>query len=168
MTGLLFPADPRTITFRVGGEPIPQGSKTGFSPVGSTKVTMTDSNRKRLKPWRKHVTDVARQHATHAGWTPLDGPCWIRVQFWMPVAQDRRRWMRWADTSADGDKLLRAICDSLQDAGIVKNDARFVLYAVEKRLGHDGIGCAITVGEIDDREGAGDLHALIQPDWPDD
>ena len=168
MTGLLFPAEPRDITFTLGGEPIPQGSKTGFSPAGSTKVTMTDSNRKRLKPWRAAVTEQAKRAAAVDGWEPIDGPCWLRVIFWMPVPQDRKPWMRWAHKAADGDKLLRAVCDSLQDGGIVTNDARFCLYAVEKRLGHRGAGCVIHVGEIDDREGANDMHALIQPDWPDE
>jgi Holliday junction resolvase RusA-like endonuclease len=168
MTGLLFPAEPRTLTFTVGGEPIPQGSKTGFSPKGTNKVTMTDANRARLKPWRALVTDQARRHAELVGWEPMDGPCWIRVVFAMPVPQDRKPWMRWAHKAADGDKLLRAVCDSLQDAKVITNDARFVLYAVEKRLGHDGVGCTITVGDVDEREGACDVHALIQPDWPDE
>lgn len=103
------------ISFRVYGEPAPQGSKRH---VGGGR--MIESSKK-LPAWRKAVTQAARQVAPKQ---PLDEPVTVAAVFWLP----RPKKPRWNVPAGppDTDKLQRAIGDALEQAGLIKNDSRII------------------------------------------
>ena len=118
------PVDP-VVEFFIPGTPVQQGSKSGFSRVGSTSVQMTDQNAKTLKPWRQTVATHADRGVT------FDCPLSVELTFVMPRPK-RPRW----DVPAvkpDVDKLARAVLDGLTDGGLIADDARVVrLLCVEE------------------------------------
>lgn len=110
------------ITFRVYGEPAPQGSKRH---VG--KGRMIESSKK-LPAWRKAVTQAARQVAPE---TPLDEPVSVQAHFYLPRPQ-KPRFNVPAAQQGDLDKLCRAVGDSIEAAGVLKNDARITTWHAHK------------------------------------
>lgn len=131
------------VTFFVAGIPIPQGSKTGFSPKGSTRVTLVDANAKKLKPWRQEVTRIAR-----ASWLDreqlfdavrLD----VVFVFQRPASVKRR----FPSIAPDLDKLVRAIGDGITDAGIWKDDGQVIRIVTEKIYGA-APGVHVSVSEM--------------------
>lgn len=131
------------VTFFVAGVPIPQGSKKGFSTKGSTRVTIVDSNKTVLKPWRQAVTRVAR-----ASWfdrAQLLGPVRLDVVFVFerPVSVKRRL----PSVAPDLDKLIRAIGDGITDAGIWKDDGQVIRIVTEKVYGA-APGAHVSVSEL--------------------
>ncbi|NRQ40746.1 RusA family crossover junction endodeoxyribonuclease [Nonomuraea sp. NN258] len=120
--------------FVVHGQPAPQGSK---KHVGNgVMVEMS----KRLKPWRKAVSDAAAEAMAAAGRTaPLDGQIVAEMVFtlrskptsrptWWPagVPWSRRAWWLPASTP-DLSKLLRSTEDALTGVAWA-DDARVVAY----------------------------------------
>ena len=104
--------------FFIPGTPIQQGSKTGFSRLGSRRVQITDQNAATLKPWRHTVAAHADRGITH------DGPLQVDLLFVMPRPK-RPRWALPA-VKPDIDKLARAVLDGLTDGGLIADDARVV------------------------------------------
>lgn len=131
------------VTFFVAGVPIPQGSKTGFSPKGTNRVTMTDANAKKLKPWRKEVTRVARaswlDRAQLLGAVRLD----VVFVFERPASVKRR----FPSIAPDLDKLVRAIGDGITDAGVWKDDGQVIRIVTEKVYG-SAPGVHVSVSEV--------------------
>ena len=128
---------------RVFGTPIPQGSMSAFAIrkggeyTGRTAVT---SDNPRLRAWRAAVTQAAREVSRTPGpvW-PEGVPVQLAATFFMPRPKSHYGTGRnaavlkpsapaWPVGVKDGDydKLLRAVGDALQDAGIVANDSQFV------------------------------------------
>lgn len=110
------------ISFRVYGQPSPQGSKRY---VGNGR--MIESSKK-LPAWRKAVTDAARQVAPKQ---PLDCPVSVQAVFWLPKPQ-KPRFNAPATQQGDLDKLCRAVGDSIEAAGVLKNDARITTWHATK------------------------------------
>lgn len=146
------------IQIRIDGIPIPQGSKQE-NPYGRG---VRDANAERLHPWRKHVAGVARDQCLYH--ETLTGPVkvWIRFTFERPPSHYRtgRNAHRLRDNApvlptghdlGDIDKLVRAIFDSLQDAGVVADDCLFVdlrtrkVYAGEDELALPAAGVVIVL-----------------------
>lgn len=146
------------IQIRVDGIPVPQGSKQE-NPYGRG---VRDANAERLHPWRRHVTAVARDQCRYHDC--LTGPvkAWIRFTFERPKAHYRtgRNAHRLRDGAplmptghdlGDIDKLVRAIFDSLEAAGVVADDCLFVdlrtrkVYAGEDEHALDHAGVVIVL-----------------------
>ncbi|MFE2772256.1 RusA family crossover junction endodeoxyribonuclease [Microbacterium resistens] len=131
------------VTFFVAGVPVPQGSKKGFSPKGSTRVTLVDANKESLKPWRETVTRIAR-----ASWLDrpqIVGPARLDLVFVFARPATVKR--RLPSVAPDLDKLVRAIGDGVTDAGIWKDDGQVIRIVAEKVYGA-APGVHVSVSEM--------------------
>lgn len=142
MTGpLASPRPPVTITAH--GTPAPQGSKTGFAlkkaGAYTGKVAMRESASRKLTPWRETVKQAGLEAMGWGQYPPLDGPLEARVVFTFTRPKSHYRTGRNAHLLRDGaparpavypdaSKTLRAVEDSLTDAGVIRDDSRIVEY----------------------------------------
>jgi crossover junction endodeoxyribonuclease RusA len=141
----LFPQT-RRISFRVIGEPAPQGSKRH---VG--RGVMVESS-KRVKPWREDVAASARvaMHEHRCG--PFCGPVNLAAVFVLPRPKSlsRTKLALGPCRKPDLSKLLRATEDALVTAGLLEDDARIVsLDGTRKRFAEPGeaLGAEIVIVE---------------------
>jgi Holliday junction resolvase RusA-like endonuclease len=140
-----------TLSFRVLGVPVPQGSKKGF--VRGGRVVLVESSDKQLKPWREAVAHAAQE--AHGELPPYDGAIWLEVMFVMPRPASARKRAEWHVTKPDSDKLLRALGDSLTMSGVIRDDARLCDINVKKRLAdrdHPWTGAEIRLGSMPNGE----------------
>lgn len=111
----------KPFTFRVTGNPRPQGSLTR-NQYGAVYQKAD------LVEWRNLVAWTALAAARQSGNAlPLDEPLIVDVTFWLPRPK-KPRWEVPA-TALDLDKLIRAIGDALsprRGAKVVSNDSRIV------------------------------------------
>jgi Holliday junction resolvase RusA-like endonuclease len=112
-----------------GGTPRPQGS-IAFKGMRGNKPILTSDN-VNLAGWRAQVTAAARA-ALPSDWTPLDEPVAVSLDFRLPAPQRRRWWL--PAVKPDLDKLIRAVLDSLADAGVILNDSRVVEFGRTRKL----------------------------------
>lgn len=129
---------PEVIVIKVYGNPGPQGSKS-FKGMRGGHAIMVESSKK-VRPWRQNVKAAAE--AVRAGSAPLDGPLRLHMVFTLPkpVSAPKRR-ITWPMRTPDLSKLARSTEDALTDAGIWKDDARVVEYALlAKRYPGEGRG----------------------------
>lgn len=120
---------------RVLGIPEPEGSKVPFVDKGG-RAHVRATNAKALASWRHDVSLAAEQIREGLDAT-LDGPLVLEVTFRFPMPASRRKAVRMAgqcfkETAPDADKLVRAVGDALEAAGLITNDARFVIVHVCK------------------------------------
>ena len=131
------------LSFFVPGVAAPQGSKRH---VG--RGVMIESS-KRLKPWRKTVTGAAKTALLYSdSWeASTDAPVSVALSFQLPrpkrVPRSRRGY---PVTKPDGDKLARAVLDSLTDADVFADDSQVVSLHVTKTYANPGV--LITVREL--------------------
>ena len=125
-----------TITFRVDGIPATQGSKRHVG--GGRMVEMN----KKLPAWRKTIINTGR---TVAPKQPLDCPVSVETTIWVPRPKKPR--FNVPATPGDLDKYLRAIGDGIEQAGIVKNDARITHWTATKHYANNDTppGAHITI-----------------------
>jgi crossover junction endodeoxyribonuclease RusA len=111
------------VRFEVYGIPAPQGSHKGF--VGkSGNVIVTDSNAG-VRPWREAVLHAAIRYIQETGHQMILEPVSLEVTFFMPRPKSKPKTIDVLPaTMPDLDKLMRAIGDSLTDAGIWKDDGQ--------------------------------------------
>jgi Holliday junction resolvase RusA-like endonuclease len=114
------------ITFDVYGTPKPQGSKSAF--VANGRAMMKESGGTSFASWRNAVAEAAKRQADLHG--TLDGPLRLVVVFTfaMPASVTKRERLagwRWKSTAPDTSKLVRALEDGIQAAGLIRDDARF-------------------------------------------
>ncbi len=110
----------------VPGIPAPQGSK---KYVGNG---ISIESNKRTKPWRDTVTAAAIDAMEGRG--PSSDKLTLLLDFRFPRLGSHLRKDGTVKANAelfkasapDSDKLIRCICDALQAAGVVRNDAQFV------------------------------------------
>lgn len=123
------------ISFDVFGTPQPQGSHRAV-PTGKGRVRVTDTNRS-LPGWRDTVMWAARKAIADEGanWGgPLVGPLQLEVTFYLPRPTSAPKTTDVYPTKKpDQSKLLRAIEDSMVDAGLIVDDALFVDAVIHKR-----------------------------------
>lgn len=151
--------DAERVFIRVLGHPIPQGSKVANHFGNGVR----DANAKKLKPWRKRITEHAQDRCRYV--EKIEGPVrvWVRFTFERPKTHYRtgRNAHRLRDSSppfpfggtngGDLDKLVRAVLDSLTDAGVWRDDALVVdirarkFYAGEDELALDEAGVDIVL-----------------------
>lgn len=111
----------------VRGTPAPQGSKKAFYNKRLGRAQLVEDN-ERTKPWRDRVWGAAVDQLG-SGWTPIAGPVRLDAVFTMPKpksAPKRRR--TWPAKKPDLSKLIRAVEDSLTDAGVWGDDGQVVEY----------------------------------------
>ena len=84
---------------------------------------------KRTKPWRAIVLQAAME--VHA--EKLIGPVTLDIDFTLPKPKSAPKRKRiWPDRKPDCSKLVRAVEDSLTDAGIWEDDSRVVSLIARK------------------------------------
>ena len=136
------------ITFWVDGLPAAQGSK---KHVG--RGIMVEAN-KNLPAWRKAIeTTVAELHKGE----PIDEPVIVRADFYLPKPK-KPRWPTPA-TALDTDKLQRALGDGMEKGGLLRNDARIIMWVATKHYAKDRTGCQVAVF----RHSATAVHIDFQP-----
>lgn len=132
----------------VFGRPAPQGSKRHLG--GHRMVEVSEH----LPAWREAVKTAAREALTEP-WMPLDGPLRLSLSFTLrkPASAPKRR-QTWPDRTPDLSKLIRGVEDALVDAGVVYDDARFVLLQAVKVFPGEGPcalpspGCVISIWRV--------------------
>lgn len=125
------------VSFWVGGEPAPQGSKRH---VGGGRLIESS---KKLPAWREAVRSAAAEHAPKE---PFDQPVILWADFYLPKPKKPRFWS--PAVTPDLDKLLRALNDGLEAGGVVRNDSRVVEVSASKNYVsklHPDAGVRVTV-----------------------
>lgn len=121
--------------FYAAGIPAPQGSKRGFSQMGTTRVQLVESS-KNVKPWREEVRRAAVDAMTIHEWVAPEA---VRVglTFWMPRPKSHPKTRRTIpSTRPDLDKLIRAVGDALTSSGAVRDDSTIVKISASKAYIH--------------------------------
>jgi Holliday junction resolvase RusA-like endonuclease len=124
----------KTLRFECLGQPVPQGSMKGYVAGGRAVVTSDNS---KLRPWRDTVTWAARDalgvHPERADF-PIPGAVTLDLSFWMHRPKNRPKTIDVLPlTPPDLDKLIRAIGDSLVNAGVIADDSIITDLRVSKR-----------------------------------
>jgi len=142
----------RALSFRVSGKPAPQGSKRH---VGNGRMLEMSPN---LRPWRDSVAWHTRQAAIECtGGEPLAGPVSLALTFWLARPKSHYRTGRFAhllrddapaipETSADLDKLARAVADAITAGKGWADDSQVAVLHVSRLFGEPG--CHITISEL--------------------
>jgi Holliday junction resolvase RusA-like endonuclease len=111
------------ISLSVIGDPASQGSHA----IMQGRIVQVNS--KKHKAWRTAITQTALA-TLPADWQPIDEPCELIVNFYMPKPASVKRSL--PTVSPDLDKLIRAVGDSLTDSGVVLDDSRIVRISARK------------------------------------
>lgn len=142
------------LTFEIIGDPKAQGSKVAFMAGG--KARMKEQSGLNHATWRNQVADVARTIAEHVDVpAPLDGPLTLNVEFRFRMPKSRPARIRALGehpktTAPDTSKLVRALEDGIQAAGLITDDARFwciTAFKVETVTGWTGASVTVTYTE---------------------
>lgn len=129
------------LTINVSGEPASQGS---HSVINGRIVQVNSSKHKR---WRNAVVFAALD-LIGDDWEPIDDPVELSVIFYLPKPKTATREL--PSVMPDLDKLIRAVGDSLTDAGIIRDDSRIVrIHAQKLYAGDRGAGAVIRVKTLD-------------------
>ena len=129
------------VSLSVSGDPASQGSHA----IMYGRIVQVNSSKH--KAWRKAIVQEAIATLPD-DWQPIDEPCELIVNFYMPKPASVKRSL--PTVSPDLDKLIRAVGDSLTDSGIVVDDSRIVRISARK-LYAEGIepGATILVRTFD-------------------
>ena len=111
------------VSLSVVGDPASQGSHA----IMHGRIVQVNSSKH--KAWRKAITQQALA-SLPPDWTPIDEPCELIVNFYMPKPASVKRSL--PTVSPDLDKLIRAVGDSLTDSGVVVDDSRIVRISARK------------------------------------
>ena len=111
------------VSFSITGDPASQGSHA----IMNGRIVQVNS--KKHKAWRNAITETALA-TLPADWQPIDEPCELIVNFYMPKPASVKRSL--PTVSPDLDKLIRAVGDSLTDSGVVVDDSRIVRISARK------------------------------------
>ena len=111
------------VSLSVTGDPASQGSHA----IMQGRIVQVNS--KKHKAWRNAITQTALA-TLPADWQPIDEPCELIVNFYMPKPASAKRSL--PTVSPDLDKLIRAVGDSLTDSGVVVDDSRIVRISARK------------------------------------
>jgi Holliday junction resolvase RusA-like endonuclease len=126
------------IQIRVFGNPASQGSKRFLGLKGGKGIMIESCAR--VKSWREAVKSAAldelekgtlsiERHCNGA----IIGPVSMEITFTLPKPKSAPKGRRtWPDKKPDLSKLVRAVEDSLTDAGAWEDDARVVKCVARK------------------------------------
>jgi crossover junction endodeoxyribonuclease RusA len=131
------------LTIDVSGEPASQGS---HSVINGRIVQVNSSKHKK---WRNAVVFAALDLIAD-DWTPIDEPVELTVIFYLPRPKSVLT-RSFPAVMPDLDKLIRAVGDSLTDAGIIRDDSRIITITARKLYADDrGPGAVIRVNTLTD------------------
>lgn len=129
------------LSFDVLGEPASQGS---HSVINGRIVQVNSAKHKK---WRNAVVFAALDLLSE-DWKPIDEPVSLEVIFYLPRPSTVSR--SFPSVTPDLDKLVRAVGDSLTDAGVLSDDSRIITIHASKLYADDrGSGAAIRVKTLD-------------------
>lgn len=97
--------------------------------VGRTKrgVAILIDDAKGYRGWHDNVMGAGLETMNRLRLKPLDGPLVGRFVFTVPKPKRAPKGRRtYPDKKPDVDKLMRAVCDALEDGGVLINDSRIV------------------------------------------
>lgn len=129
------------VTLSVIGDPASQGSHA----IMHGRIVQVNSAKH--KRWRTAIVNEAISQLP-SDWVPIDGPCELIVNFYMPKPPSVKREL--PSVMPDLDKLIRSVGDAVAIAGIVTDDSRIVRISARK-LYAVGIepGATIVIKELD-------------------
>jgi len=131
------------LTIDVSGEPASQGS---HSVINGRIVQVNSSKHKK---WRNAVVFAALDLIAD-DWTPIDEPVELTVIFYLPRPKSVLN-RSFPAVMPDLDKLVRAVGDSLTNAGIIIDDSRIITITAYKLYADDrGPGAVIRVNTLPD------------------
>lgn len=126
------------VAFDVIGIPTSQGSKRAFNAKNTGKAMMKESGGVGMAAWRNAVSEAALRAKNEGAIDgPLDGPMRLVAEFRFPMPASRKKaeraqgWL-WKSSAPDTSKLIRLVEDSMQAAGLIKDDARFAEHEAHK------------------------------------
>jgi Holliday junction resolvase RusA-like endonuclease len=123
------------VSLSVTGDPASQGSHA----IMHGRIVQVNSSKH--KAWRKAIVQEAIATLPD-DWQPIDEPCELIVNFYLPKPKTVDRQM--PSVAPDLDKLIRAVGDSLTDSGVVIDDSRIVRISARK-LYAEGIQPGATI-----------------------
>jgi Holliday junction resolvase RusA-like endonuclease len=123
------------VSLSVTGDPASQGSHA----IMHGRIVQVNSSKH--KAWRKVIVQEAIA-TLPSDWVPIDEPCELIVNFYLPKPKTVDRQL--PSVSPDLDKLIRAVGDSLTDSGVVIDDSRIVRISARK-LYAEGIAPGATI-----------------------
>ena len=114
---------------RVLGIPAPQGSKNAYVRAG--RAILVEAS-KALPAWRSAVMEAARQelNSMEVG-EPFTDPVLLDVTFYLERPKTTKH-KRYPAGKPDLDHLIRAVGDSLTQAGVLKDDSLIVQIVARK------------------------------------
>lgn len=140
------------VEFTVIGTPVPQGSKRVVSSKGrSGRAWVIDANDATLRPWRATVTAAAVEAIPHNWDTAASYAMFATFSFPRPKSHYGARGVLPSRAGTDHrqkpdvDKLLRAVMDSLTDAGVWRDDSQVCVVAARKEWTTDAGRLAVEV-----------------------
>jgi crossover junction endodeoxyribonuclease RusA len=114
------------LTLEVFGRPAPQGSKRYIGGSAKQGGRFIEAS-KYLPAWRKAVTQAALEAMADVVWETVEGPVELEVTFFLERPTTVKKTARpYPVKPPDIDKMIRAIGDSLTDAGVWQDDAQVV------------------------------------------
>jgi crossover junction endodeoxyribonuclease RusA len=120
----------KDLFFYVDGSPAPQGSKTAY--VRGGRAVLVEAN-KRLPEWRLAVSTAARIAMNDLGQVePFDKPIRLVVTFFIAKPAKPKHNV-YPGSKPDLDHYIRAVGDSLTNAGTIVDDSLFVEIVAKKR-----------------------------------
>lgn len=129
------------LTIDVSGEPASQGS---HSVINGRIVQVNSSKHKK---WRNAIVFAALD-LIGDDWTPIDEPVELTVIFYLPRPKSVLT-RSFPAVMPDLDKLVRAVGDSLTNAGIIIDDSRIITITAHKLYADDrGPGAVIRVNTL--------------------
>ena len=142
----------RVHSFRVFGDPVPQGSMKAFVVKGRPILTSTSKN---LKEWRNLVAYQANSYITEnslVGFYANAEPVKVVAKFYFARPKShfkasgelRLRAPRFKRTRPDIDKLARAVLDALTGV-FFEDDSQVVFLQVEKEYAELGEGPGVEI-----------------------
>ncbi len=129
------------VSFSITGDPASQGSHA----IMNGRIVQVNS--KKHKAWRTAIVNEVIA-TLPADWEPIDGPCELIVNFYMPKPASVKRSA--PSVAPDLDKLVRSVGDALAIAGVYSDDSRITRISARK-LYAQGIepGATITVATLE-------------------
>lgn len=144
------------VSFRVEGNPTPQGSKD-YKGLRGGKPVLIESSDAKLRPWRQAVAYAGRRAMGRRG--PINGPVEVSVTFRLarPRSHFGARGLlpsapAWPAVKPDLDKLTRALGDALVQGRVLAEDSRIVHHDVWKEYATERYrpGALVTIRTIGD------------------
>lgn len=144
------------VSFFVHGIPKTKGSSKSF-PHPKTGKIITANDCKREKAWAKDVAFQAKLHVLRSLTSPMDGPVYLELSFYLPKPK-RPRHPVFPLTKPDLDKLTRSIKDALKKGGVYLDDSLVCVSTQRKfyALNPRDVGVSIVARELEKSDGATD------------